>query len=282
MKADFAGRAASWLQPTRQLSDAQTVLENRLAFLVGCCAIALPLILWLAARLPQVCMRDSISHFFYHPFLGTFFVGILFFIGCFMLALTGENGIEKYGSSAAGIGAVVLATYPTSGDGCELAGSFAGRPFSQLSRLAPPFEPEGTTHSITPPDGGSFFAVFPGAENWHMYGAGAVFVFLGIYCLFVMTRVVKGRHRRNGALRASKRNRNRLYRICGSVILACVAVLALKGPILGETGMVTWNWYNLTFYVEALALLAFAVAWFAKGRLFPALNDTTPRRFSEL
>lgn len=270
------------LQPTHLLSPAEQALQERLAFLVGCCAIALPLILWLFGTFaPNVCMRDSISHFFYAPFLGSVFVGILFFIGGFMLALTGENPIEKYFSAFAGIGAAVLAVFPTSGDGCEQFESFAARPFAHMTRTTVATENQPATYTAEPHLGGAYFNVFEKAESLHMWGAGIVFFFLGIYCIFVLTRVVDTRHRNaDGTLKTTKSNRNKLYRICGVTIIACVAALGLKGQVLSD--LTTWNRWNLTFYVEAIALVAFAIAWFAKGRRFTQLNENAPVPLAQL
>ncbi|KPA20177.1 hypothetical protein shim_36750 [Shimia sp. SK013] len=266
------GRFQKLLTPTQTLSPTQQALQERLAFLVGCAALALPAILWLLAHAPKVCMRDSISHFYYDPFLGTMFAGILFFIGGFMIALTGENRLEKYGSSLAGIGAFALALFPTSGDGCEHLNDFSARPFAHMTR--PAAENASAGYIVAPYDGGAYFAVTSSAEHLHMYGAGVVFVFLGLYCYFVLARVIDARHKVGGELIATKRNRNRLYKTCGVVILLCVATLGAKSPLLSDAALLWWNRLNLTFYVEALALLAFAVAWFAKGRRFTRLNDT--------
>lgn len=259
--------SAQWLQPKKHLSNPEQALQERLAFLVGCTAVALPVLLFLGGLLPNVCFRNSISHFYYDPFFGPVFVGLLFFIGGFMIALTGETLFERAGSLFAGVGAFFVATFPTSDSGCEKAVLYSSRVFSSHAH-----EGAETVQAI---NGGAFFNLFSNAPNLHLVGAGIVFLFLGLYCIIVLRRVVKPRHAPDGFLLPSKHKRNRLYFACGVTIIACVAVLGLKGKVLGDA-IGIWDSYNLTFFVEALALWAFALAWFAKGRSFPSLNDGTP------
>ncbi len=244
----------------------ESKIEQRLAFLVGLVAFGLPLILAGGAIFGGSCFRDSISHFYYAQFLGAIFVGLLYFVGGFLIAYTGDTFFEDTLSSVAGFGAFIVASVPTLDSGCESHQTFLSRVFVEVKN-APPIKVGQA------PDQG-FFNLFSTASNWHMIAAGILFVYLGLYCLIVLKRVIPQRHEKDGVMIDSKRRRNKLYSICGLTILACVAVLAIKGEIGGPGFLKWWNSLNLTFFVEAIALWAFGIAWFAKGRAFPALNDS--------
>jgi len=156
--------------------------------------------------------------------------------------------------------------FPPAGGGGEGEGRFRGRVFVEVSQPAaggPPY-----TLGQGQVFGQDYFALFGAASEYHMAFAGGVFVYLGLFCLFVLRRVIPAKHGEGAAMLATKRRRNSVYFWCGIVILACVAVLALKGEPARW-----WNAWNLTFWIEAVALWAFGLAWITKGRIFAALND---------
>lgn len=253
------------LETSREVPQSASAILARLAFLVGCVAIGLPLILIFGATIGGSCFRDSISHFYYAQFLGAVFVGLTVFIGGFMLAYCGDHPLEDWGSTVAGLGAFVLAALPTRDSGCERAPDFLSRVFVQVTN--------GDPITVTEAPDQGFFNLFDTAPDWHMVAAGIVFTYLGLLCLFVLKRTLEDRHYRNGRLIETKRRRNRLYSYCGLVILLCVTVLTLTGWLGTEEFLTRWNHYNLTFAVETIALWAFGIAWFAKGRTFKSLND---------
>ncbi|WP_300070935.1 hypothetical protein [uncultured Ruegeria sp.] len=241
-------------------------IEKRLAFLVGLVAFGLPVILAAGSIFGGSCFRDSISHFYYAQFLGPIFVGLLYFIGGFLVAYTGEMFIEDRLSTVAGVGAFIVASVPTLGTGCEGRDKFLSRVFVEVTN--------GDPITVTEASDQEFFNLFSTASNWHLVAAGILFIYLALYCLFVLKRVVPERHERNGVMIESKRQRNQLYSICGLIILACVALLFFKGKIGGPGFLIWWDSLNLTFFVEAIALWAFGIAWFAKSRVFQKLNDS--------
>jgi hypothetical protein len=243
---------------TQSFSD-DTRLLNRLAVLVGLVAIGLPIILWLGANVPGHCMRQSISHFYYAQFMGSIFVGLLFFIGGFLIAYTGDHWLETTGSNIAGLGAFGVALFPTTGMGCTNP-EFLARVFVTVQNSSPPDVSKVPTRG--------YFELFEGIDNFHEIAAGTLFVYLGLFCLIALKRIIPTRHMVQGALLPTKAKRNRYYSACGIVILLCVATLAFSGKF-GPF----WSMNNLTFYVETIALWAFGIAWFIKGRMFEALND---------
>ena len=219
----------NYFQPQKSITLADAApsidsqIQKRLAVLVGTVAFGLPLILAFGGTVGGSCFRDSISHFYYAQFLGPIFVGLLIFIGGFLIAYTGEHWLEDLGSFIAGLGAFFVAVFPTTGNGCEGETSFLSRLFVQYT--------EGAHPPIAAVEGRNFFQLFESVENLHLWAAGLLFSYLGLYCLFVLKRVVPDRHIRDGKLIQSKRSRNILYSLCGITILLCIAVLGAKGYV---------------------------------------------------
>lgn len=87
----------------------------------------------------------------------------------------------------------------------------------------------------------------------HQVAAAALFVILAIFCIVLFPRPdpreVHGRVRR------------RLYHACGGLILAAIAVAVASNALPDATHDVL----RPLFWCEAVAVLAFGVAWFAKG-----------------
>lgn len=86
----------------------------------------------------------------------------------------------------------------------------------------------------------------------HNVAAGLLFVSFAVFSLWLFrkSRVPEGE-----PLPPPKRVRNRVYLICGVVILAC---------ILWAGSAIVWP--HPVFWPEAIALWAFAVSWLVKGR----------------
>lgn len=248
-------------QPVTETGGAHDLNQTRLAFFVGLVAFALPTLLLGAGVFGWACFYDSISHFYYASWLGGAFVGALFFIGTYLLAYQGLNPGERHLSTIAGYCAFGVALFPTSGPGCAQT-SWSGRAFAgfqggaEQSAALAPFD-----------DTLMQFEQFPGASNLHLAAAGLLFAFLAWFSLVVFTREIPARDYVNGTLKPVKQLRNRIYRATGHVILACLAVLVLrKGGEALFGALAFWDQVNLTFWLEAIALYAFGVAWMVKGR----------------
>ncbi|MBN9738376.1 MULTISPECIES: hypothetical protein [unclassified Pseudonocardia] len=93
------------------------------------------------------------------------------------------------------------------------------------------------------------------AVGWlHLVAAGVFFAGLAWFCLALFTRG-EVRNRRRAA-------RNVVYRTCGWTIVACLALALLDAVLVPDA--VAERFHTL-FWLEALAILAFGVAWFVKG-----------------
>lgn len=90
----------------------------------------------------------------------------------------------------------------------------------------------------------------------HLVCAAIFFLVLAWFCLALFTRT----HADRPPTRR-KRRRNVVYRVCGATILVSVA-------LAGATAALPENWVAMVhpvFWLEALAVEAFGVAWFVKG-----------------
>ncbi|MCQ2231787.1 MAG: hypothetical protein MJZ30_08075 [Paludibacteraceae bacterium] len=97
----------------------------------------------------------------------------------------------------------------------------------------------------------------------HTASACVLFIAFGVNIMFLFTLG----HADSNVM---KRKRNRVYRICGSVIFAFCIIQALTA-----TPVFDWvpAWFPLTWLNEFVMLVAFSVAWLVKAEMFSSLND---------
>jgi hypothetical protein len=91
----------------------------------------------------------------------------------------------------------------------------------------------------------------------HLVFAAALFLTLAWFSLFQFTQTAK-----DVPPTLKKLQRNRIYRTCGIVMLACVASIALYKGFLANTALAG---LNPVFWLESLALWAFGFSWLTKG-----------------
>ncbi len=101
----------------------------------------------------------------------------------------------------------------------------------------------------TSPNEDSLFGWGIDTNTLHFIFSGIFFVDLAVISLFLFTKSM-------GYKTVQKRKRNRVYRVCGVVILSVVLAIA-------STHRVGFYW--LTFWLEWIGILAFGVAWLVKG-----------------
>lgn len=223
---------------------------------MGLVAVCLPFILLIPSAAPQVCLRDSISHFYYQPVLGSIFIGVLFFISFFLLAYEGKTDFQNKITSWAALLPIVVAVIPTGGQGCE-----AGLAFSQA------FFVEGQ-------EGPQFFL----QENFakvHLAAAGLFFVSLMYFVYCVMRQVEDWQRDAAGIPNSIKQKRNRFYKASTIVMFVSIAAIGVQSVAdhLGY-GLPSWNKFNLTFWAEFFAMEAFGFAWLVHGRFLKSWDDS--------
>jgi hypothetical protein len=91
----------------------------------------------------------------------------------------------------------------------------------------------------------------------HLAFAGLLFSMLAIISLFLFTRTGSP-----GERPAQKRKRDVVYHICGCVIVACLLLVPVEAFVLGQAVA----GYQPLFWLEAVAIVAFGVAWLVKGQ----------------
>lgn len=241
---------------------------------IGYTAILLPLVAWLfgwiGALRPEG-VQNSLSHYYYVPVMGDYFVGCLFFIGILFFFFFHSNGkpipgwdkvhpVESWLMRAAGLLAIGIAIFPTGYPGTEVWQSEQQRPYFENGAVVSP--PDWAHQQI-----GGF------TLEYHYVCAVLMFFILAWFTLRVFPRVHddSSTDAQNKPM-PTKLARNRWYKRLGSVILAAIVFIGI-GSFSGWISEETWQAWNGTFWGEFFALVAFGFAWLIKGRLFPALND---------
>ena len=239
--------------------------QRLVAFIIGLLAI------WLAIDVNVLdiihgpkCARSSISHYFYEPVAGTFFVMALTFVAAFLLAYRGECKWDARIASVAGVAALLVAFFPTSGAGCH-GTEVDLRPdlvVEVIEGQIVPFVFEGSERmylEIADPD-----TLVAGAFSQRIHWGAAVILFavLLYFSAFVFTRVREGIDRVDGVLTRAKKVRNLVY------LATSLGMLISFGIILFDETLASLRLPRPVFIGEALALCCFGIAWLVKGRFW--------------
>ncbi len=94
----------------------------------------------------------------------------------------------------------------------------------------------------------------PGFGALHLTAAAGLFLVFAYMSLMLFTKTA-------GGMTSEKQKRNTVYKICGYVIVGCIALILIHktaGSFLPE-------WMNPVFWLEAVSLLAFGISWLVKG-----------------
>jgi len=101
----------------------------------------------------------------------------------------------------------------------------------------------------------------------HYVSAAVMFLVLAAFCYSFRKRA-----RAKGHSQALVRSY--IYALCGFIILASIAILALD--YLWNGAITKWI-HRLTFYGEAAGLIAFGVAWLTASRILPIITSREER-----
>lgn len=172
----------------------------------------------------------------------TIFIGFLFAIASFLLAHNGVTKNEMILSKIASVAGLLVALFP-----CE------------------------------PPDGDGTAAIGPQDPNHvpYVHGAAAavMFVVLAFFCVAFYRRA-KVKARTLGFREANRRAA--IYVLCFVAIVLAILALALDFFLDHRFS----NGTDFIFWGEAVALVAFGIAWFTASKVVPALAG--PEHFSPL
>ncbi len=99
------------------------------------------------------------------------------------------------------------------------------------------------------------------AGTIHLVSAATFFVILALFSLFLFTKTKQGVEPR-----PQKRKRNRIFIICGIVMLATLLAIVINFVWFDEKHPNS----SFLFWAETTALIAFGVSWLTKGKaLYP-------------
>lgn len=97
----------------------------------------------------------------------------------------------------------------------------------------------------------------------HYTTSAIFFVILALMSIFLFTKS-------KGTMTPKKKQRNRVYKICGIVILVSVAGIPIAGiPVIWES----IKSFKPTFILETIALVAFGISWLTKGEALAMMRD---------
>jgi hypothetical protein len=209
--------------------------QRALRRLIGVLGISLPFLLIsvIYVDVQHISPMESISHYYYTR-ANSVFIIVVSLMAIFLLIYKGRRPVDFYVSSLAGICALLLILFPTGNivDQCP--------------------NPE-KAYAIT------VLAASEGRENFH-YATAAIFMISLAVMSFLFTRVEgpMGKTER-------KKTRNHIYVFCGVMIVAALAVVAMRaiGIVIDKD---FYDEHHLTFWMESVAIEFFGISWLVKGQ----------------
>jgi Mn2+/Fe2+ NRAMP family transporter len=200
---------------------------------VGILGMVLPFLLIFGYLLfdKKCTFPPSISHFYYTA-MGDWFVGTLSGVALFLFCYNGHDEGDKVAAKIAATFALLVALFPTD------FGSYADMECSRIT------------------DGEDKFS-----NIVHYVSACILFATFAFFSLIQFTKSKKP-----GPMGQPKKNRNKVYRVCGWVIVVCIVAISLVSFIDPLYEML--KPYKPTFVLETVALLAFGFSWLVKGETF--------------
>jgi hypothetical protein len=201
-----------------------------LRLLVSILAFALPLLVLFFSP-PTIRSLSSIS-VSYHTTSRDIFVGSLFVIAALLVAYRGHYPNENRIANLGALAAVVAALCPTA---CDLPGNFC-----QNINVAQPI-------SIS-----------------HLLAGATLFSVIAYFCLGPFTTAAQKK------TSTKAKRRLKVYRVCGWIIVGCIAVAAAAQIPQAEEFK---NAVRLIFFTEWVALWAFGFAWIVASRFLPWFAD---------
>ncbi|MFM2360538.1 MAG: hypothetical protein RLY16_2531 [Bacteroidota bacterium] len=212
--------------------------QDTLRKLVGILGMLLPVLLYVFLWLDNGHHQPlpSISHYYYTR-VSSIFIIVLSLLAVFLLIYKGEEKMDFYISGIAGLSALVVVLFPTD----NLA--------NECSSVKMPY-------AVTILKKSDFRMVL------HFVAAAIFLLCLACMSLFIFTK-----SNFNIASRTpEKKLRNRIYRVCGVLIILAIIVI-----VAGATKLIPnhiFFGYNLIFWMEVLAVESFGLAWMIKGKSF--------------
>ncbi len=213
---------------TSQNQNPQVISYLTLRKAVGILGISFPVIVVVGSVVFGGCegIQSSISCY-YHTNMRNIFVGILCAIALFLFAYKGYDKRDAIAGNLACIFALGVAFFPTS----------VAEPI--IPCIPYPFE----NHIIS---------------SIHFISAGGFFLVIAYFSIFLFTKKDQNPTK-------MKLKRNKLYRICGYIILGCILLIAVYSNCQRFNCCQGLQKYDPIFWLESMALWAFGISWLTKG-----------------
>jgi hypothetical protein len=197
---------------------------------VGIIGISFPFILLLGSIIIGDC-REVQTHMsaYYHTIMRDPFVGILSALALLLFAYKGYDTLDNIAGNLGCLFALLTAFFPTS-------------------------ITDSLTHCIPDPIENGFTGTV------HIFSAGGLLLTLAFFSIFLFTKSADKPTKMKG-------RRNRLYRVCGYIMVICIALIGLVYICDKPDFCARIKKHDPIFWLETLALLAFGTSWLVKGNL---------------
>jgi hypothetical protein len=228
--------------------------------IVGWIGTLLPIVLLAGSAISSTTPRPYSISGYYYTDMRNVFVGTLCALGVFLVAYAGYDDVDRWITNIAGLGAIGVALCPTKPTICT-AGT-AACPASSVTHLSTSQQLVGEIHLVF---------------------ATVTFIALGLMALrFAKGGMTPPGQSKMGQLRyglgfgkpdavsqpQQYTGDNVVYRVSGVTILSSVLLAALSN-LLPTSVKTHWPWL---FIFEAVAVFAFGVSWFTKGRTIQGIR----------
>jgi hypothetical protein len=227
---------------------------------VGWIGTLLPVVLLVGVAISSTASRPGSISGYYYTDMRNILVGALCALGVFLGAYAGYDDVDRWITNIAGIGAIGVAFCPTKPAVCATGAQAC--PASSVTHLS-------TSQQVV--------------GDIHLVFAAATFIALGLMAVrFAKGGMTPSGQSTMGQIRYGLgfgqpsaddqpqrfRGENVIYRASGVTILSCVILAALSNLL---PAAVNAHW-PLLFTFEAVAVVAFGVSWFVKGRTIQGIR----------
>jgi hypothetical protein len=225
LKTDFKEGDSIWL------TNGHTLRKT-----IGVLGMALPVLLYTFLYIDTGFTQPlaSLSHYYFTRVSGIF-VATLSILAIFLIIYKGKAPIDLFISLFAGVAALLVVFFPT----------------GNISDICCDTT---KTYAVT------FLSISEFRNNFHYISAGVFLGCLAFMSIFLFTKSDKPKELRG----QMKKSRNRIYRLCGAIMLIAIAVIFFGGFLkLIPENVYTEN--EITFWMETFAVESFGFSWLVKG-----------------
>lgn len=237
--------------------------EETLRLIIGVLGLLLPFLLYFSVMLYSNYneVLPSISHYYFTR--GSFFLHLVVIIFSLLLIVyKGYDPVDFWVSSIAGLAGLTLLFFPTS----NIQDYIQNNPFdTELINSVQDVAITKMKSSET--------------ETIHLISAALFFLSLAFMSTFLFTRVKPFQSKEKVYPTKGRIIQNGIYYCCGGLIILSIVIM-----ILGhKTKLIDTVFYeknHLTFWLECVALFAFAVSWLFKSNMLIKGHVRTAEEFA--